>query len=130
LLAQQVIAQRQSERYNLSREIQVTAILVGLASLWLWVSKWISEQAGGFYLTATWAGLALVIFGAGFVLKEKMYRWTGLVVLTCAMGRVVFLDIWRLETLYRILSFMALGIVLLVLGFIYTKYEEKIREWL
>jgi hypothetical protein len=25
---------------------------------------------------------------------------------------------------------MALGIVLLVLGFIYNKYQEKIRHWL
>ena len=39
-------------------------------------------------------------------------------------------DVWKLETLYRILSFMALGIVLLVLGFIYNKYQEKIKEWL
>ncbi len=59
-----------------------------------------------------------------------MYRWSGLLVLTCALGRVVILDVWRLETIYRILSFMALGVVLLVLGFIYTKYQEKIREWL
>ncbi len=28
------------------------------------------------------------------------------------------------------LNFMALGTVLLVLAFIYTKYQEKIREWL
>jgi len=25
---------------------------------------------------------------------------------------------------------MALGVVLLVLGFIYNKYQEKIKEWL
>ena len=50
--------------------------------------------------------------------------------LACALGRVVIFDVWKLETLYRILSFMALGIVLLVLGFIYNKYQEKIREWL
>jgi len=25
---------------------------------------------------------------------------------------------------------MALGIVLLVLGFLYNKYQEKIKEWL
>ena len=43
---------------------------------------------------------------------------------------MVIFDVWKLETLYRILSFMALGIVLLVLGFIYNKYQEKIREWL
>jgi hypothetical protein len=29
-----------------------------------------------------------------------------------------------------VLSFMALGLVLLVLGFLYNEYQEKIREWL
>ena len=43
---------------------------------------------------------------------------------------MVIFDVWKLETVYRILSFLALGIVLLVLGFIYNKYQEKIREWL
>jgi hypothetical protein len=130
LLAQQVVAQAEQDRFQIPRETQVGAIVLGLAGLWLWVSKWVSDEAGGFYLTATWAALALLIFGAGFLLKEKMYRWSGLVILTCALGRVVILDVWRLETIYRILSFMALGIVLLVLGFVYTKFQNKIREWL
>jgi hypothetical protein len=129
-LAQQAVAQRQPDRFTIPNPARVTAIVAGLISLWIWVSKWVGQQAGEFYLTATWAGLALVIFGAGFVLKDKIYRWSGLAVLTCALGRVVVLDIWRLETIYRILSFMALGIVLLVLGFIYNKYQEKIRQWL
>jgi uncharacterized membrane protein len=64
------------------------------------------------------------------VLRERVYRWLGLGVLAFALGRVVIFDVWKLETLYRILSFMALGIVLLVLGFIYNKYQEKIKEWL
>jgi hypothetical protein len=47
-----------------------------------------------------------------------------------AVGRMVILDVWKLETIYRIASLFALGVVLLVLGFIYNKYQEKIKEWL
>ena len=47
-----------------------------------------------------------------------------------ALGRVIVFDAWKLETIYRVLSFMALGIVLLVLGFFYNKYQDKIRQWL
>jgi uncharacterized membrane protein len=39
-------------------------------------------------------------------------------------------DVWRLETLHRILSFLVLGIVLLVLGFVYNKYADRIRRLL
>ena len=37
-----------------------------------------------------------------------------------ALGRVLVFDVWQLERIPRVLSFMALGIVLVVLGFIYN----------
>ena len=106
-------------------------IIAGTMSLWRYLSKWVMDlQQEGIYLTASWAMLALLLFVAGLLLSERMYRWIGLGVLGCALGRVVIFDVWKLERLYQILSFMALGIVLLVLGFIYNKYQEKIKEWL
>jgi uncharacterized membrane protein len=130
LLAQRQIARHLPERYPLDPRIHSAVILAGGLSLWLFVSRWVLEMASGFYLTASWSLLALALFTTGLVLRERMYRWIGLGVLACALGRVVMFDVWKLETVYRILSFMALGIVLLVLGFIYSKYQEKIREWL
>ena len=50
--------------------------------------------------------------------------------LAAAVGRVVLVDVWKQETIYRVLTFMALGVALLVIGFIYNKYQEKIRQWL
>lgn len=132
LLAQQRAARRLPERYALPEALHTAAIIVGSCSVWLFLSRWVTLKAGGFdiYLTASWAGLALVIFVAGFGCRERIYRWHGLAVLACAIGRVLIFDVWKLETIYRILSFMALGVVLMVLGFIYNKYEEKIKEWL
>jgi uncharacterized membrane protein len=130
LLTQRQIARRLPDRYPLDTGIHNAVILIGGLSLWLFVSRWVLEIASGFYLTASWSVLALALFTAGLVLRERMYRWVGLGVLACALGRVVVFDVWKLETVYRILSFMALGIVLLVLGFIYSKYQEKIKEWL
>ena len=119
------------ERYPIRPEIHTAIILMGGFSLWRFLSLWVLEQQpAGFFLTASWSFLALAFFTAGIALRERMYRYLGLGVLACALGRVVIFDVWKLETFYRILSFMALGIVLLVLGFIYNKYQEKIREWL
>jgi len=130
LLAQRQIARRLSERYPQDPGIHHSVILIGGLSLWLFVSRWVLDMAGGFYLTASWSVLALALFTTGLALRERMYRWMGLGILACALGRVVFFDVWKLDKVDRILSFMALGIVLLVLGFIYSKYQEKIREWL
>jgi uncharacterized membrane protein len=130
LLAQRQMARRLPERYPLEPDVHSVIIIIGGLSLWLFLTRWVLEKASGFYLTASWSVFALVLFMAGMILREKMYRWLGLVILLCSLGRVVIFDVWKLDTLYRILSFMALGIVLLVLGFIYNKYQEKIREWL
>jgi uncharacterized membrane protein len=111
--------------------LHTVIILLGGCSLWLFAAQWVRLHSGtGFFLTAVWAAVAFVIFTAGFLLRERIYRWLGLGILAVALGRVVVVDVWQLETPYRILSFMALGVVLLVLGFIYTKYQEKIRQWL
>jgi hypothetical protein len=130
LLAQRELARRFPERYPLESAIHAAVIVIGCLSLWLFISRWVLEQEGGFYLTASWSVLALGLFGAGMILHERVYRWVGLVVLGCALGRIVIIDVWKLETVYRVLSFMALGLVLLVLGFIYNKYQARIKEWL
>jgi hypothetical protein len=127
---QQRIAKSFQKNYPLSAEIHAGAMIVGGLSLWLYLSRWVLISADGFYLTATWSGWALVLFIVGIALRERVYRWLGLGVLGCALGRVAIFDVWKLATIYQILSFMALGIVLLVLGFLYNKYQEKIKEWL
>jgi uncharacterized membrane protein len=130
LLTQRQIARRLPERFPLDPGIHNAVIVIGGLSLWLFVSRWVLEMGNGFYLTASWSVLALALFTAGLLLRERMYRWIGLGILACALARVVIFDVWKLETVYRVLSFMALGVVLLVLGFIYSKYQEKIKEWL
>ncbi len=130
LLGQRQMARRLPDRYPLKPAVHGAIITTGGLSLWLFLSRWVLQNASGFYLTASWSAFALVLFTAGMVLRERAYRWVGLGVLACALGRVALFDLWKLETLYRVLSFMALGIVLLVLGFIYSRYQEKIRQWL
>jgi uncharacterized membrane protein len=74
--------------------------------------------------------LALIVFVGGFALRERIYRLGGLAILTLAVGRIFLIDVWQLETIYRILSFLVLGAVLLVLGFAYNRFAESLRRWL
>jgi len=131
LLGQQRLARHLPEHFEFAEGLHTTMIMLGGLSLWRFASKWIVLlQSDGFYLTVCWAVLALLVFVTGVLMSERIYRWLGLGVLGCALGRVVLLDVWKLDRLYQILSFMALGIVLLILGFIYIRYEQKIKEWL
>lgn len=130
IMTQQQIARRNGERYELPTQAHTAMILTGCVTLWRLTSQWVLLGASGFYLTASWSTLAFAFIGGGVLLREKMYRWAGLGILATALGRIVIFDVWKLETFYRVLSFMALGLVLVALGFIYNKYQEKIREWL
>jgi uncharacterized membrane protein len=111
-------------------KVHGTVVLIAGATLWRFVSCWASSFTDGFYLTMTWAGLAVVVFLAGILLRERFYRWFGLAVLAAAVGRVIIVDVWKQKPGDRILTFLALGVALLVVGFLYNKYEEKIRQWL
>jgi hypothetical protein len=88
------------------------------------------QTPGGFYLTAGWSLLACVIFILGMLLRERIYRFSGLGLITLALFKIVILDVWGLALVYRIISFMVLGVVLLFIGFLYTRYQDKIRDWL
>ena len=130
LLAQRQFARRLPERFPLTPGVHGTVIVIGGLSLWLFLTRWVAENNNTSYLTGSWAALALVLFTCGIVLRERVYRWLGLTILACALGRVMVIDVWKFETIFRVLSFMVLGVVLLVLGFVYNKYQEKIKEWL
>ena len=131
VLGAQQCMRRLPRRYEVPRQMDSIVVLITGLALWTFVSRWVVITSGAhFLLTVSWAVLAAGLFTAGFVWRERMHRWLGLFVLACAVGRVFVSDVWKLETIYRILSFMALGIVLLALGFIYTKYQDKIRQWL
>jgi len=129
-MALQQAARRQAERFPGSALIHNTAMIVAGIALWSLGSRWVMQGFSGFYLTAGWSLYAFGVFALGIALRERIYRWIGLAVLGAALGRVAIFDVWKLDTLYRILSFFALGLVLLVLGFIYNKYQERIRQWL
>ncbi len=126
----QQILRRMAPRLTLDEKIHGAVVFAGGVSLWRLASCWAATFTGGFFITMIWAGLAVVIFAAGMFLRERLHRWLGLGVLATAVGRVVLVDVWKQETIYRVLTFMALGVALLGIGFIYNKYQEAIRKWL
>ncbi len=90
----------------------------------------LGELTGRLVLTVVWAVAGFGLLVLGFIGKERAYRFAGLIVLTLSLGRAVIYDLSKLETIYRILTYMALGAILLVLGYLYTKNRERLAKWL
>ncbi len=96
----------------------------------VWTLRWCDLRAHQLSGTLIWTFLALTFFAAGLGLKDRHYRLGGLCLLGLAIGRVFFIDVWRLEPVIRILSFIALGTALLLVGYFYNRFEDKLRRWL
>lgn len=133
LLALLVAQRLASKRVNLQQypeKMQMAVAGILLATLWMHVSRWAGADEREFLMTISWTLLAAGIFAAGLAGRERVYRLGGLVILAATIGRIFLVDVWRLEMGYRILSFLLLGVVLLVLGFVYNKLADKIRTWI
>jgi hypothetical protein len=70
------------------------------------------------------------LFLAGLGVREKNWRLYGLVVLLAAVVKTFLVDLRNVGTLYYILSLIVLGILLLFVSFMYTKYKDKLKRLL
>ena len=80
------------------------------------------------YLTAAWGVEAVVIFLVVLKMDERSYRWFSLGLLSLCVIRIVLFDVWALDPLGRIISFLALGAALLLVSFLYARHREVLRK--
>jgi len=73
----------------------------------------------------TWSALWM-LYGAGLMIvgfrgRSSFLRWLALILIGLTVGKVFLYDLSALERIYRVLSFLALGILLLAISFAYQK---------
>jgi uncharacterized membrane protein len=73
-----------------------------------------------------WAIYAVIITVIGFAKRNSSLRIFGLTLFIITAIKV-FVDVWSLGQLYRIISFIGLGIIALVASFIYVKYKDRLK---
>jgi len=106
--------------------VSAAAIVVLAAA----VTGWVRREYGPEGFTAAWSVVGCGSFGLGLLLRDRAVRWTGLSVIGLALGRIFAVDVWQLSTPGRVISFLALGGVLLAIGFIYNRFADRIARWL
>ncbi len=77
------------------------------------------------YVSLSWIGMAILYYVISVALKNKKYRWMALLTLLVSVIYIIIIGIARLEPVFRIISFMVLGIVLLIMSIIYAKIRLK-----
>ena len=74
--------------------------------------------------SAIWLAYGAALMVYGFRKMSSFVRWQALVLIAFTVGKVFLYDVSELQQGYRIVSFIALGIVLMVLSYAYQ------RDWL
>jgi uncharacterized membrane protein len=81
----------------------------------------------GNWLSVAWVLQGTALISAGFHLKEKPLRWFGLTIFGFVMMHLLFVELAHAQTIYRILSFITAGTVLLAASFAYARFSAAER---
>ncbi len=97
-----------------------------IASLTMWIIS--SQHLVRFYdssaISIVWAVVGLIILSLGFINRDIVFRTMAFIILGCTVLHVYGADVWRLNAILRIISFITLGIVLLITGYLYCRKVE------
>ncbi|MGB0414743.1 MAG: DUF2339 domain-containing protein, partial [Coraliomargarita sp.] len=117
-------------RESLRRAYQVGAMALGF----VWASFLVQDYFGGSHLfggttsstelyaySVVWLLVAVAYQAIGLLRDQKALHVGSLLLLLLTIGKVFFVDASELEGLYRVLSFLGLGCVLIGIGFFYNK---------
>jgi uncharacterized membrane protein len=80
-----------------------------------------STQTSQLALSGFWAALGFAAILVGLLRRQRALRLGGLVVLALAVGKVFLVDLAQLESIWRVGSFLALGLLLLAGAFAYQR---------
>ncbi|NTV24165.1 MAG: DUF2339 domain-containing protein [Nanoarchaeota archaeon] len=81
-----------------------------------------------YWISVGWAVFGLSILMVGFAQKNKHLRMQGAIAFAITIIKVFLYDTSELSSLYRTISFMALGVILLAASLAYAKFKDKLRD--
>lgn len=84
----------------------------------LGLDRWLAQQLG---LSVLWTLYAGGLIALGFARRSAMLRWQALALFALVVGKVFFYDMSSLDRIYRIASFLVLGVLLLGVSFAYQR---------
>ena len=106
---------------------------------------WLSLEVVGFYnswgdqlgftavhsaiqvtLSVIWTLYAIALVTVGFVTKNRPLRLMSIAIFGVTILKVFLFDMANLQTIYRIISFIGVGGLLVVVSFLYQRYRDRI----
>ena len=74
------------------------------------------------------AAAAMFCVGAGFAARQKAARIYGLVLAIISALKMVLIDFYGTEVIFRMLAFLIVGILILIISYIYVRLEKQMIQ--
>ncbi len=82
-------------------------------------------------ITLAWGIEGVVVFLLALIARERSFRLTGFTLVVICVGKIALWDAWRMnDPRARYLTFIGVGVVILVVSYLYARYKEALREYL
>lgn len=81
-------------------------------------------------VTLAWGIVGLLVIAFGLLANQRSYRLTGLALLVLCIGKIVFRDAWYLDERSRYITFIVLGVALILVSALYSKYRDQVSRLL
>jgi uncharacterized membrane protein len=79
-------------------------------------------------LSILWGAYSLFLVILGIWKRKKHLRVTGIILFGVTLVKLFFYDIADLDTISKTIVFVSLGVLLLVISFLYNKYTKQIED--
>lgn len=112
--------------FDLLLHISIVWILSSELIHWLDIAE--SSQSYKLGLSILWGVYALFIIGLGIWKKKKHLRISAISLFGITLIKLFFYDISHLDTISKTIVFVSLGILLLIISFLYNKYKQLIAD--
>lgn len=92
----------------------------------------LAEKMRAGMVTVAWGLEALAILIFAFAINERSFRLTGFLLLLASFAKILLLDMWSKTWTWtdRYMTFIVVGLAMFLASFLYTKYSDKIRQFL
>jgi hypothetical protein len=87
------------------------------------------EVASG-WLTLAWGLEAVVVFLAALRIGERSYRLSAMGLLLLLVGKIFIFDVRRMSGAEKFVTFIVVGAMIMGVSILYTRYREKVRQFL
>jgi uncharacterized membrane protein len=123
-----IIAGVYATQAMLPRDTRVRAFYSLLATIRL--AALLFDRVSGSLLTVAWGAQGVLLLAAGFPLRDRVLRLSGMALFGGCILKLFAYDLRNLETLPRIFSFIVLGLILVGVSWLYTRFREQLQRYL